>query len=131
LLALLVRVSIGRRRTQWADDVTQRHSGPDRSLRRPAALRCTAASRNSDADIDNMASLSTDDSASLSSTLTLACGQTLPNRTVKAALSECMADGSTNLPNKELHTLYARWAKGGIGETRSSGGGGGNASGTF
>lgn len=68
-----------------------------------------------------MASLSNDDSVSLSSPLLLACGQTLPNRTAKAALSECMADGSTNLPNKELHTLYARWAKGGIGETHSGG----------
>lgn len=50
----------------------------------------------------------------LAQSLTLPCGQTLPNRVAKAAMTEGLADG-TNGPNERMVTLYRRWAKGGCG----------------
>jgi 2,4-dienoyl-CoA reductase-like NADH-dependent reductase (Old Yellow Enzyme family) len=47
--------------------------------------------------------------------LTLSSGYTLKNRLVKAALSECLADAGTNLPNPKHITLYKAWARGGAG----------------
>ena len=51
----------------------------------------------------------------LGSPLLLHCTQSLPNRMVKAALSEGMADPATNLPTEQLERLYARWSRGGVG----------------
>jgi 2,4-dienoyl-CoA reductase-like NADH-dependent reductase (Old Yellow Enzyme family) len=50
----------------------------------------------------------------LSSPLTLPCGQVLPNRLMKAALSETLAtrDGA---PDHRLNRLYSTWAGGGYG----------------
>ena len=52
--------------------------------------------------------------ASLRDPLTLPCGQVLPNRIMKAALSEGMAD-KRNTPDKRLERLYATWGQGGYG----------------
>ena len=54
-------------------------------------------------------------SVSLGSPLRLRGGATLPNRMVKAAMTEGLADPATNLPNSLHERLYARWSAGGIG----------------
>lgn len=46
--------------------------------------------------------------------LTLPSGLTLPNRLVKAAMTEGLAD-ARNIATDKLATLYTRWAAGGIG----------------
>lgn len=46
--------------------------------------------------------------------LTLPSGSVLPNRIAKAAMEENLADPG-QLPGKALHTLYRRWAQGGLG----------------
>ena len=52
--------------------------------------------------------------AGLGSQLVLPCGQILPNRLMKAALSEGLAtDG--NAPDTRLEQLYTRWGAGGFG----------------
>ncbi|KAJ3283568.1 hypothetical protein HK104_010329, partial [Borealophlyctis nickersoniae] len=53
--------------------------------------------------------------ATLRSPFTLKCGKTVPNRFVKAALTEGLADPNTNLPNRTHHGLYAAWSNGGAG----------------
>ena len=50
----------------------------------------------------------------LAQPLRLPCGVTLPNRIVKAALSEGLATSSNN-PDERLFTLYRRWSEGGAG----------------
>ncbi len=51
---------------------------------------------------------------SLASPITLPSGLRLPNRIVKAAMSEGLA-GDDGQPNGALETLYARWSRGGAG----------------
>ena len=51
---------------------------------------------------------------SLRDPLTLPCGQVLPNRLMKAALSEGMAD-KRNAPDNRLERLYTTWGRGGYG----------------
>lgn len=51
---------------------------------------------------------------SLHDPLTLPCGQTLPNRIMKAALSEALAD-RRNAPDGRLERLYSTWSRGGYG----------------
>jgi 2,4-dienoyl-CoA reductase-like NADH-dependent reductase (Old Yellow Enzyme family) len=51
---------------------------------------------------------------SLAQPLTLPCGLTLPNRIVKAAMTEALADGN-NDPTARLEQLYRRFADGGPG----------------
>ena len=46
--------------------------------------------------------------------LQLACGQVLPNRIMKAAMSEALAD-SGNSPGARLERLYRSWSQGGYG----------------
>ena len=46
--------------------------------------------------------------------LTLPSGLTVPNRLVKAAMTEGLADAH-NVATPKLATLYTRWANGGIG----------------
>lgn len=46
--------------------------------------------------------------------LTLACGQTIPNRLCKAAMTEGLADVH-GAPDERLVRLYTRWAQGGAG----------------
>ncbi|MDJ0392512.1 nitroreductase family deazaflavin-dependent oxidoreductase [Rhodococcus sp. G-MC3] len=46
--------------------------------------------------------------------LTLACGQVLPNRVMKAALSEGLGN-SSHSPDVRLERLYAQWGAGGYG----------------
>ena len=46
--------------------------------------------------------------------LTLACGQTLANRLMKAGLSEQLSDRE-HAPTRELEQLYDRWGRGGCG----------------
>jgi len=46
--------------------------------------------------------------------LTLACGITIPNRIVKSAMSEQLADRHGS-PTTDLQQLYAAWARGGTG----------------
>lgn len=46
--------------------------------------------------------------------LVLPCGQTLPNRIVKSAMSEALAD-SNHAPDHRLERLYDTWAAGGYG----------------
>jgi 2,4-dienoyl-CoA reductase-like NADH-dependent reductase (Old Yellow Enzyme family) len=41
---------------------------------------------------------------------TLKCGLTLPNRLVKAAMAEAMAD--QQLPGPQFHSTYGEWADG-------------------
>ena len=50
----------------------------------------------------------------LNESLTLASGLTLPNRLVKAAMTEGLADGN-NIADDLHATLYRRWARSGIG----------------
>ncbi|MBD8608643.1 NADH:flavin oxidoreductase/NADH oxidase family protein [Aeromicrobium sp. CFBP 8757] len=50
----------------------------------------------------------------LSAPLTLPCGQVLPNRLMKSALSEVLADRH-GAPDHRLERLYATWATGGYG----------------
>lgn len=50
----------------------------------------------------------------LADPLTLRCGLQLPNRIVKAAMTEALADADNN-PTPRLDRLYARWAAGGPG----------------
>lgn len=47
--------------------------------------------------------------------LALRCGATLPNRLAKAAMTEQMADPTTNAPNERHIRLYERWGAGGAG----------------
>lgn len=47
--------------------------------------------------------------------LVLPSGSSLPNRIVKSAMSECLADPATNAPNDQLFRLYERWSKSGAG----------------
>ncbi|KAK0727516.1 NADPH dehydrogenase [Lasiosphaeria miniovina] len=47
--------------------------------------------------------------------ITLKCGLTLPNRTVKAAMVENLARAPHFLPNEQLLSLYRLWADGGWG----------------
>lgn len=54
------------------------------------------------------------DIAALRRPLTLPCGQTLPNRIAKSAMTEGLADARLNA-TPALETLYARWASGGAG----------------
>ncbi|MBI3226077.1 MAG: NADH:flavin oxidoreductase/NADH oxidase family protein [Mycolicibacterium cosmeticum] len=51
---------------------------------------------------------------SLHDSLTLPCGQVLPNRIMKAAMSEALAD-KQNSPDKRLERLYTSWSEGGYG----------------
>jgi 2,4-dienoyl-CoA reductase-like NADH-dependent reductase (Old Yellow Enzyme family) len=51
---------------------------------------------------------------SLNDPLTLPCGQVLPNRIMKAALSEALAD-KRNSPDERLERLYTSWSHGGYG----------------
>jgi 2,4-dienoyl-CoA reductase-like NADH-dependent reductase (Old Yellow Enzyme family) len=51
---------------------------------------------------------------SLSDPLTLPCGQVLPNRIMKAALSEALGDRK-NAPDGRLERLYSSWSEGGYG----------------
>ncbi|MEO6470718.1 MAG: NADH:flavin oxidoreductase/NADH oxidase family protein [Aeromicrobium sp.] len=46
--------------------------------------------------------------------LTLPCGQILPNRMMKSALSEALADASKG-PSERLERLYGTWSNGGYG----------------
>jgi 2,4-dienoyl-CoA reductase-like NADH-dependent reductase (Old Yellow Enzyme family) len=46
--------------------------------------------------------------------LTLPCGQVLPNRIMKAALSEALA-GDGHAPDVRLERLYSSWSRGGYG----------------
>lgn len=56
------------------------------------------------------------DRALIGAPLRLRCGMTLPNRTVKAALEEDLADPANNRPPFPLFgNLYGRWARGGYG----------------
>lgn len=50
----------------------------------------------------------------ISTPLTLPCGQQLPNRLAKAAMTEGLAGASMN-PTSALERLYARWGRGGAG----------------
>ena len=51
---------------------------------------------------------------SLHDPLTLPCGQVLPNRIMKAALSEGLGD-KHNSPDQRLERLYTSWSQGGYG----------------
>jgi 2,4-dienoyl-CoA reductase-like NADH-dependent reductase (Old Yellow Enzyme family) len=51
---------------------------------------------------------------SLHDSLTLPCGQVLPNRIMKAALSEGLGD-KQNSPDERLERLYTSWSEGGYG----------------
>ena len=51
---------------------------------------------------------------SLHDPLTLPCGQVLPNRIMKAALSEGLGD-KQNSPDERLERLYTSWSEGGYG----------------
>jgi len=46
--------------------------------------------------------------------LPLPCGQVLPNRIMKAAMSEALGD-TTNSPDDRLERLYRTWSQGGYG----------------
>lgn len=50
----------------------------------------------------------------LAQPITLPCGLTLPNRLVKAAMTEQMAD-KDYLPSADMHRVYAAWGEGGWG----------------
>ena len=52
--------------------------------------------------------------ASINTALTLESGLTFPNRLVKAAMTEGLADPRNRVTESHL-TLYRRWAEGGIG----------------
>jgi 2,4-dienoyl-CoA reductase-like NADH-dependent reductase (Old Yellow Enzyme family) len=51
---------------------------------------------------------------SLRDPLTMPCGQVLPNRIMKAALSEGLSD-KQNSPDERLERLYTSWSQGGYG----------------
>src|SRR5688500_2872070 len=51
----------------------------------------------------------------LASPLALPSGAVLPNRLVKAAMSEVLADLEAHGPTDELIRLYERWARSGAG----------------
>lgn len=51
----------------------------------------------------------------LAQPLTLPCGLTLPNRIMKAAMGEGLADALTSDPTPAMLRLYSRWAEGGAG----------------
>ena len=51
----------------------------------------------------------------LAQPLTLPCGLTLPNRIMKAAMGEGLADVLTSDPTPAMLRLYSRWAAGGAG----------------
>jgi len=51
---------------------------------------------------------------SLHDPLTLPCGQVLPNRIMKSALSEALGD-KRNAPDGRLERLYTTWSRGGYG----------------
>lgn len=51
------------------------------------------------------------DTVTLSAPLTLPSGQVLPNRIMKAALSEGLGDADAG-PDARLERLYSRWAAG-------------------
>ncbi|MEO0323324.1 MAG: NADH:flavin oxidoreductase/NADH oxidase family protein [Myxococcota bacterium] len=53
-------------------------------------------------------------SSRLAEPLTLPCGHVIPNRLVKAAMSEVLADAGGS-PSEALSRLYERWARGGAG----------------
>lgn len=53
-------------------------------------------------------------SSPLGQALSLPCGQTLPNRIIKSAMTENLADPRDN-STSALETLYARWSAGGTG----------------
>jgi 2,4-dienoyl-CoA reductase-like NADH-dependent reductase (Old Yellow Enzyme family) len=61
-------------------------------------------------DHEAMASTST----SLNDQLTLPCGQVLPNRFMKSALSEALGDAA-QAPTESLERLFSRWGRGGYG----------------
>lgn len=50
----------------------------------------------------------------LNRSLKLPCGQVLPNRLMKAALNESLADRD-GFPSPDLQTLFRRWSQGGFG----------------
>lgn len=50
----------------------------------------------------------------ISEPLTLPCGLVLPNRLIKAAMTEGLSDGDNRATDKHV-TLYERWARGGVG----------------
>lgn len=50
----------------------------------------------------------------IASPITLPCGLILPNRLVKAAMTERLADVRNDVTNRHI-TLYRRWGEGGIG----------------
>jgi 2,4-dienoyl-CoA reductase-like NADH-dependent reductase (Old Yellow Enzyme family) len=54
-------------------------------------------------------------SSILSRPLSLRSGATLPNRLVKAAMSEVLADPVTGAPTDHLVRLYERWGRSGAG----------------
>jgi 2,4-dienoyl-CoA reductase-like NADH-dependent reductase (Old Yellow Enzyme family) len=56
-----------------------------------------------------------DAAALLASPLTLPSGAVLPNRIVKAAMSEVLADRVTGEPGEALARVYERWGRGGAG----------------
>ncbi|MGC0365822.1 deazaflavin-dependent oxidoreductase (nitroreductase family) [Rhodococcus sp. 27YEA15] len=58
--------------------------------------------------------MGTEDTNALATPLTLACGQVLPNRVMKAALSEGLAT-DTHAPDVRLERLYTQWGAGGYG----------------
>ncbi|MGL6234519.1 MAG: NADH:flavin oxidoreductase/NADH oxidase family protein [Segniliparus sp.] len=51
----------------------------------------------------------------LSQPLALQCGQVLPNRLMRSALSEALGDRSSGAPTGKLLALYERWSLGGYG----------------
>ncbi|MCI4674991.1 oxidoreductase [Candidatus Mycolicibacterium alkanivorans] len=53
--------------------------------------------------------------SSLAAPLTLPCGLVLPNRIMKAAMGESLADLRTSGPTERMLRLYRRWAQGGAG----------------
>ena len=54
------------------------------------------------------------ESLHIGKSITLKCGLTLPNRLVKAATTEQMAD-KDQLPDEKLNHAYGQWADGGWG----------------
>ncbi|HET6584615.1 MAG TPA: NADH:flavin oxidoreductase/NADH oxidase family protein [Nannocystaceae bacterium] len=56
-----------------------------------------------------------DAAASLASPLPLPSGAVLPNRLVKASMSEVLADPQTGEPSDALARVYERWGRGGAG----------------
>jgi len=52
--------------------------------------------------------------AALTDSLTLPCGQIIPNRIMKSAMTEGLADANDNATERHQH-LYRRWSQGGAG----------------